>query len=85
MADDLRVRGAHMVAAMCVDVLDLDRHLEMIDTSVQALGGLDQVVIAYGDANRPEGCRAGLLLCGKRNPAQVYERCITAELNCRSL
>ncbi|MDQ3814774.1 MAG: SDR family oxidoreductase [Armatimonadota bacterium] len=48
VAVDLRVRGAAKVESLAVDLLEFDRHAEIINRAVEALGGLDTVLIAHG-------------------------------------
>jgi decaprenylphospho-beta-D-erythro-pentofuranosid-2-ulose 2-reductase len=48
IADDLKVRGAKRVETLVLDLTDLDRHQELLDTATKALGGLDGLLVAYG-------------------------------------
>jgi decaprenylphospho-beta-D-erythro-pentofuranosid-2-ulose 2-reductase len=48
VADDLRVRGAAAVETARLDVADISRHREVIESAIAALGGLDVVLIAHG-------------------------------------
>jgi short-subunit dehydrogenase len=48
MAADLQVRGAASAETFALDVNDLDRHREVLDQAVAALGGLDTVLVAHG-------------------------------------
>ena len=47
-ADDLRVRGARVVAFERFDILDGDAHEALIDHAEAALGPLDCVLVAHG-------------------------------------
>ena len=47
-AQDLRSRGAEHASYAAADLADDARHEALIDEAVQALGGLDIVLIAYG-------------------------------------
>ncbi len=48
IADDLRVRGAALVATEALDCNDFGRHGPLLDHAEQALGGLDVALIAHG-------------------------------------
>jgi len=48
VAADLLVRGAAKVDTLALDLLDFDRHTEIVQGAVAALGGLDTVLIAHG-------------------------------------
>jgi decaprenylphospho-beta-D-erythro-pentofuranosid-2-ulose 2-reductase len=48
VADDLKVRGAKRVETCLLDLTDLDKHAEMFNAAVTALGGLDVLLIAHG-------------------------------------
>ncbi|WP_133510775.1 SDR family oxidoreductase [Candidatus Thiosymbion oneisti] len=48
IADDLRIRGASRVRVQALDVLDYDRYQAIIETAIEALDGLDLVLIAHG-------------------------------------
>jgi decaprenylphospho-beta-D-erythro-pentofuranosid-2-ulose 2-reductase len=46
--DDLVVRGAKRAETYVLDVSELDRHQEMIQAAIDALGELDMALIAHG-------------------------------------
>jgi len=48
VADDLRVRGAASVEVLAADLTDNDRHPEIIAAALDALSGLDTVLVAHG-------------------------------------
>ncbi len=48
VADDLRVRGAERVETFLLDVNDIQRHEEMLESAEAALGPLDVALIAHG-------------------------------------
>jgi decaprenylphospho-beta-D-erythro-pentofuranosid-2-ulose 2-reductase len=48
VCDDLRVRGATRIETFAVNLNQLERHEEVIDTAIRALGGLDAALIAHG-------------------------------------
>ena len=56
VGDDLRVRGARRVETMLLDVTDLGRHQELVDTAIATLGGLDTVLIAHGTLGDQRAC-----------------------------
>ena len=39
IAADLKVRGASCVAINCVDLNEMDRHVELLDAAEKAMGG----------------------------------------------
>ena len=48
LSEDLTVRGAKQVACMTLDMNDFDRHVEVVNTAIKTLDGLDAVLIAHG-------------------------------------
>src|SRR5215471_15625739 len=46
--NDLKVWGAKRVETFVLDLTALDRHQELFDTAVKALGGLDAMLVAHG-------------------------------------
>jgi short-subunit dehydrogenase len=48
IADDLKVRGAPEVETAAVDFDDLSRFAELVERCEKALGGIDQLLVAYG-------------------------------------
>ncbi len=48
VADDLKVRGAGCVESFLLDMTELERHQEMFDAALAALGGLDMLLVAHG-------------------------------------
>src|SRR5258706_7073130 len=45
---DLLTRGAKRAEIFLLDVNELDRHQELVDSAIQAFGSLDAVLIAHG-------------------------------------
>jgi len=45
---DLKVRGAKRAESYVLDISQLDRHQEMIQSAIETLDGLDMVLIAHG-------------------------------------
>lgn len=56
IATDLKVRGASSVAVNCVDLNDMDRHVELLDAADTAMGGVDVVLIAHGTLSNQKSC-----------------------------
>lgn len=46
--NDLKVRGAKRAESYVLDISQLDRHQEMIQSAIETLDGLDMVLIAHG-------------------------------------
>jgi decaprenylphospho-beta-D-erythro-pentofuranosid-2-ulose 2-reductase len=57
VCDDLRVRGATQVDAAILDVSQISRHREVIDSAIATLGGLDVALIAHGTLPDQTGCQ----------------------------
>ena len=65
VADDLKVRGAALVHTETLDVLDYGRHKGVIDTAIEALDGLDLVLIAHGTLPDQKACEKSFELTSK--------------------
>ena len=57
IGNDLKVRGAKRIETFVLDVADLDRHQEMVETAMTTLNGLDMVLIAYGTLPDQQKCQ----------------------------
>jgi decaprenylphospho-beta-D-erythro-pentofuranosid-2-ulose 2-reductase len=57
IANDLKVRGAKRVETFVLDLADLTRHEQLIDTAISTLDGLDAVLIAYGTLGDQYKCQ----------------------------
>lgn len=57
ICNDLKVRGAKRAETFLLDVNDLNRHQEMIETAIEILGGLDTVLIAHGTLGDQQLCQ----------------------------
>ena len=57
IADDLRVRGALQVDTLAVDMLDHDRHPEILEAAFDALPDLETVLVAHGVLPDQEACQ----------------------------
>jgi len=56
VADDLRVRGASAVQTTLLDVLEFNRHQEIIDAAIDALNDIDIALIAHGTLPNQKRC-----------------------------
>jgi decaprenylphospho-beta-D-erythro-pentofuranosid-2-ulose 2-reductase len=56
VASDLRVRGASSVTINCVDLNEMDRHVELLDAAENEMGGVDVVLIAHGTLSNQASC-----------------------------
>jgi len=56
IASDLKVRGASAVHVEVLDVLDYDRHKAVIEAAINALDGLEVVLIAHGTLPDQKAC-----------------------------
>ncbi len=64
-ADDLKQRGASTVHTATLDVLDYDQHKSVIDAAIEALVGLDLVLIAHGTLPDQKACEQSFELTRK--------------------
>jgi len=58
LQSDLKARGAAKVAVLAMDALDFSKHASLGKVADQALGGLDQVLVAHGVLSDEAACRA---------------------------
>ena len=65
IAADLKVRGATAVHREVLDVLDYDRHKPVIEAAINALDGLDIVLIAHGTLPDQKACEQSFHLTRK--------------------
>ncbi|MBL6726871.1 MAG: SDR family oxidoreductase [Methylophilaceae bacterium] len=56
IAADLKVRGASKIATNCVDLNDMERHVELLDAAENAMSGVDIVLIAHGTLSNQKSC-----------------------------
>ena len=56
IAADLKVRGALRVETYVLDLNDLDRHEDMLNTALQTFQGLDRLLIAHGTLGNQRKC-----------------------------
>ena len=57
IGSDLKVRGSKRIETFVLDVNELDRHQEMIETAITTLDGLDMVLIAHGTLGDQQKCQ----------------------------
>ena len=62
VAEDLRLRGASSVHTATLDVIDYDRHKDVVDTAIATLGGIDLVIIAHGSLPNQKACEQSFQL-----------------------
>jgi short-subunit dehydrogenase len=60
LAEDLGVRGGQVAGSAVFDAKRLDTHAEILEAAVQALGGLDAVLIAHGTLGDQKACEASV-------------------------
>ena len=65
IAADLKVRGATAVHREVLDVLDYNRHKPVIEAAINALDGLDIVLIAHGTLPDQKACEQSFHLTRK--------------------
>ena len=65
IAADLKVRGATAVHREVLDVLDYNRHKSVIEAAINALDGLDIVLIAHGTLPDQKACEQSFHLTRK--------------------
>jgi short-subunit dehydrogenase len=58
VADDLRVRGATRVETSVINLLEWERHEELVESAAKALGGLDLALIAHGNLSDQAACES---------------------------
>lgn len=56
IATDYEVRGASSVAINCVDLNELGRHADLVETAENAMDGVDVVLIAHGTLSNQKEC-----------------------------
>jgi decaprenylphospho-beta-D-erythro-pentofuranosid-2-ulose 2-reductase len=56
IAADLKVRGASSVAINCVDLNEMDRHVDLLDAAENAMSGVDIVLVAHGTLSNQKMC-----------------------------
>lgn len=56
IAADFEVRGASSVAINCVDLNELDRHIDLLESAENAMDGVDVVLIAHGTLSNQKEC-----------------------------
>jgi decaprenylphospho-beta-D-erythro-pentofuranosid-2-ulose 2-reductase len=60
IADDLRLRGATIAGTAAMDASDLSAMSGIITSAVQALGTLDQALIAHGTLSNQSACETSI-------------------------
>jgi decaprenylphospho-beta-D-erythro-pentofuranosid-2-ulose 2-reductase len=62
IAEDLRVRGAHMALTFTLDVAQMDRYELLLQSATEQMGGLDAALIAHGTLSDQAACQASVEL-----------------------
>jgi len=57
VGNDLKVRGAKRIETYVLDVVELNRHQEMVERAISTLDGLDMVLIAHGTLGDQQKCQ----------------------------
>lgn len=57
---DLKLLGAKEVLSHRMDLNDIEHHAEMLDTAVEAMGGIDTVLIAHGTLSNQKACEQSM-------------------------
>jgi decaprenylphospho-beta-D-erythro-pentofuranosid-2-ulose 2-reductase len=57
VADDLKVRGAKRVETFQLDLVEMERHQELLETAIATLGTLDMLLIAHGTLGDQQLCQ----------------------------
>jgi short-subunit dehydrogenase len=57
---DLKLLGAKEVFSHRMDLNDIEHHAEMLDTAVEAMGGIDTVLIAHGTLPNQKACEQSI-------------------------
>ena len=57
---DLKLLGAKEVFGHRMDLNDIEHHAEMLDTAVEAMGGIDTVLIAHGTLPNQKECEQSM-------------------------
>jgi decaprenylphospho-beta-D-erythro-pentofuranosid-2-ulose 2-reductase len=60
IATDLKLLGAKEVFIHRVDLNEIERHAKMLDTAVEAMGGIDVVLIAHGTLSNQKACEQSM-------------------------
>lgn len=56
IATDLKIRGASKITINCVDLNDMDRHVEFLDAAKDTMGDVNVVLIAHGTLPNQKSC-----------------------------
>jgi decaprenylphospho-beta-D-erythro-pentofuranosid-2-ulose 2-reductase len=60
VADDLKLRGAHMVQAYLLDACEMGSYPNMLDAAAAQMGGIDAALIAHGTLSDQLACQASI-------------------------
>jgi decaprenylphospho-beta-D-erythro-pentofuranosid-2-ulose 2-reductase len=62
VADDLKVRGAHMACGYLLDADDIERYPALLEAAVAQMGGIDAALIAHGTLSDQSACESSISL-----------------------
>jgi decaprenylphospho-beta-D-erythro-pentofuranosid-2-ulose 2-reductase len=77
IAEDLTVRGAHMVRTCALDARDMDRYPALLQAAAEQMGGIDAALIAHGTLSDQAACQSSIDL--------LVQEFITNALSCMAL
>ena len=60
VADDLKLRGAHMTRAYVLDACEMGRYSSMLDDAAAQMGGIDAALIAHGTLSDQPACQVSV-------------------------
>jgi len=60
VADDLKLRGAHMTHTYVLDACEMQRYPSMLDDAAAQMGGIDAALIAHGTLSDQTACQASV-------------------------
>jgi decaprenylphospho-beta-D-erythro-pentofuranosid-2-ulose 2-reductase len=60
VADDLALRGAHMVQTHVLDAFEMNNYANMLDAAAAQMGGIDAALIAHGTLSDQLACQASI-------------------------
>jgi short-subunit dehydrogenase len=60
IGNDLKVRGASEVSTNCIDLNNIDRHVDLLDAADNTMGGVDIALIAHGTLSNQKSCESNV-------------------------
>jgi short-subunit dehydrogenase len=62
VAEDLKIRGAHLVQAYVLGASEMDRYADLLDVAAGQMGGIDAALIAHGTLSDQGACQQSIEL-----------------------